>query len=144
MVANEVSNITDDAAGIPDGQCSRRNIPVHHASCADDAVVADSDARKDADVRSYPHVVAYGDRAGIFESLVALGHIEWMPGRIDAYVGGDEDVVAYGHFRSVEDCQIDVGECVAPDEYIVSVVAMERAEDYTALTDLSQHFLQDL
>ena len=49
-----------------------------------------------------------------------------MAGGIDAYVRGDERVIADTNFRSIQDNEIHVGEEIIPNLDIIAIIALER------------------
>lgn len=76
---------------------------------ADDDVSADGHARAYRDVAADPHIVADGDRIGVFQPFVAALDVQRVPGGVEAAVRRDEHIVAELHLGTVEDDCVVVG-----------------------------------
>ena len=101
-------------------------------------IIADIYTGAYRDIAAYPYIVAYMDGLGIFQPFVALFHVEWMTGCIEGTARSDEDIIAKGDLRLVEDDAIGIGKEVVADLYVIAIVAEERSHDGEALTGLSE------
>ena len=61
----------NDLAWISRGENARRNISDHHASCADDHIIANGNTGQNRDASAKPHVISHGDRLVNLISLSA-------------------------------------------------------------------------
>ena len=95
-------------AGVAYGDAVVGYIVNYYAACSDGYVVADCYAWQDCNATTNPYVIAYGDRFGLFVFLVAMLWVDWVTYGVDAYVGRNEAVVAYGDFGFVEHYEIEV------------------------------------
>lgn len=136
--------LLDDTARIAYGQCAFGYVLVDDAARTDDAARAYGDARQHAHLGPYPHIVAYGDGAGVFKASVALFYIEGMAGGVEATVGGYEHIVAEGHRGFVQYHAVDVGVKVLAYLDVVSVVAVERLFYQETLACLAQHLSDEV
>lgn len=114
-----------DTTWIPDSQRPGRNIPVHYTSRTDNAIVTDGHSGQDTDMRTYPHVVADGNRPCIFQPAVPLLYIERMAGCIKATVGSDEHIVAKRDLGFVQHDTIHVGIEILANLDVITVIAIE-------------------
>ena len=103
------------AAGVACGNPSGRNVPVDHTARADDRAGADRYPRQHLGSCTDPHIVADGDRIGIFQSKPARLGIERMPCGVKPAVWGDKDIVTKGYSCAVEDDAAMVGKKVFAD-----------------------------
>ena len=108
----------------------------------DGYIAPNSYTRAYRNIAAYPYIVAHMDGLGIFQPLVALFHVEWMTGCIERTARSDEDIIAKGNLRLVEDDTIGIGEEMIADLYVIAIVAEERCHDNEALTGLSEELLQ--
>ena len=60
---------------------------IYHATCTYNTIATDCNTGQHTDVRTYPHVIAYGNRTGIFQAPVSLLYIEGVCGSIKSAVG---------------------------------------------------------
>lgn len=125
-IITRLSNTPYDATGVPHCQRTGWDILVDHTSGTDDAIIANGYSGQDTDVRSYPHVVAYRNRPGVFQTTVSLIHINGMTGGIKAAIGGDEDIVAKRHLSAVKNHAVHIGIKVLSDLHVIAIVAEER------------------
>ena len=89
-------NAFDDFTGITDSHGIRGNVFYHHASCTDDAAVADSDSWTNCNATSQPAVFANGYRRASFYGLATFHIINRMVGRQELAVRTNLSVIANG------------------------------------------------
>ena len=128
------------SAGISEGYGVCRNVPSHHGTRSNDAVVADGHARENRDVCAYPDVVSDVDRQGPFQPLVALFGVDGVGGRRETAVGRDKDMVAKIHLGRIQDDAVVVDVEGVPCGNVVSVVADEGLLDDGVLAQLAENF----
>ena len=120
------ANPAYDPTGISYSQCPCRYVLVYYASRTDDTVVTDGYSGQDTDMRTYPYVIADGNRQGILQSLVSLFHVKGVSGCIEATIGSNEYIVAELYLGSIQYNTVYI--CVEVIAYfnIISVIALER------------------
>ena len=74
----------------------RRNVLYHHASCSDDAAVADSDSWTNCNATSQPAVFANGYRRASLDGLTTFHIINRVVGRQELAVRTNLSVIANG------------------------------------------------
>lgn len=125
----------DDAAGDAGGQRVCGDVARHDAARADDAVVADRDARADGNPRGEPAVVADAYRSGVAEVFFLAGGGHHGPAlvrqkrvqrRDDGHVRPEIAVVTDGHVRVVLNRQVEVGEKSFADVRMLAVMEKDR------------------
>gem|GEM_PF-5938997 len=94
---------------------------------SDDTVVSYGHARRDGNSSADPYVIPDRNRPCVFEPFVSSLDIGGVTCRIEAHVGGDEHVVAYGDGSLVEHNAIVVGKEIFAQVNVMPIVAKERA-----------------
>lgn len=108
----------------------------------DGYIAPDSYTRAYRNIAAYPYIVAYMDGLGIFQSSVALLHVERMTCRIEGTARSYEDIITEGNLCLVEDDAIGIGEEMVANFYVIAIVAEERCHDNEAVAGLPEEFLQ--
>ena len=72
---------------------------------------------------TYPYIIAYGNRAGIFQPTVSLFCIEGMSGCVKSAVGSNEYIVAELDFCFVQNYTIHIGIKIIAYLYIIAIIA---------------------
>lgn len=121
-----VSEVTDDAGGIADGEGVGGDIFGDYGTGADHYVVAYRYSGAYRYRPSNPYTIADSYRLSPLNYLIACLGIQRVTGSVNTYVRTDEDVVTKPHLRLVKDCEVEVGEEPFADEDVASVVAKER------------------
>ena len=116
----------DYTAGIAGGYDIGRNIFGYDASSGDYRVIANGHPGKDTGLRTDPYVIADSHGKSVFQTFITLLYVKRVAGGIDAYVRGDECVIADTNFRSIQDNEIHVGEEIIPNLDIIAIIALER------------------
>ena len=86
--------------------------------------------RSDGNSSADPYVIPDRNRPCVFEPFVSSLDIGGVTCRIEAHVGGDEHVVAYGDGSLVEHNAIVVGKEIFAQVNVMPIVAKERRYDY--------------
>ena len=76
-------------------------------------------------MRTDPYVIADGHGKSVFQTLITLLYVKRVAGGIDAYVRGDERVIADTNFAPSR-YEIHVGEEIIPNLDIIAIIALER------------------
>lgn len=84
----------DYTAGIAGGYDIGRNIFGYDASSGDYRVIANGHPGKDTGLRPDPYVIADSHGKSVFQTFITLLYVKRVAGGIDAYVRGDERVIA--------------------------------------------------
>ena len=77
-------------------------------------------------MRTYPHVIAYGNRQGIFQPPVSLLYIEGVTGCVKSAVGSNEHIVAELDFCLIQDNAIHVCIKIPANLYVIAVITKKR------------------
>lgn len=116
-------------ARVSDGDAIGGDIFDDDASAADDGIVADRHARHDLRAAADPNVVSDCDGGGGFEPPIAQLRVDGVLRGIESANRTDEDVVAEGDGRAVENDGVVIGKEVVSDADIVAVIAPKRRHD---------------
>lgn len=108
----------------------------------DGYIAPDSYTRAYRNIAAYPYIVAHMDGLGIFQSFIALLHVERMTCRIEGTARSYEDIITEGNLCLVEDDAIGIGEEMVANFYVITIVTEERCHDNEAVAGLPEEFLQ--
>ena len=87
----------------------RRDVADHHTTRSYRHIVANGDTGKNSSTTTNPHTMANGDWFCPFTTCVTLLRIGTVTSGIDANIGTDKTVVAYGYWCFVEHSPIEIG-----------------------------------
>ena len=79
--------------------------------------------------RTDPHIIAHGNRIGIFQALISTLRINRVSCRVETAVGRDKYIIAKRHFSSVKNNRVVIGKEVLADLDIVTVIASKRGNN---------------
>ncbi len=116
-------------ARVPDGDAIGGDIFDDDASAADDGIVADGHARHDLRAAADPHVISDGDWGGGFAPPIAQLRVDGVLSGIESAIRTDEDVVAEGDGRAIENDGVVIGKEVVSEADIIAVIAPKRRHD---------------
>ena len=115
---------------ISSGDDVGRNIVCDDTPGSNDTIVSYGYTRSDGNSSADPYVIPDRNRPCVFEPFVSSLDIGGVTCRIEAHVGGDEHVVAYGDGSLVEHNAIVVGKEIFAQVNVMPIVAKERRYDY--------------
>ena len=104
-----VGDWAQDATRVTHRHHIRRDILDHHRATTNHDIRANRYARHNLHSRTNPHIIAHGDGIGILQSLIAALGVDGVSRGVKTAVGGNEDIVAELHLRTVQDHRIVVG-----------------------------------
>ena len=116
----------DDTAGVPHSDGIARDVTRHHRACTDGHIVADGHASQDGYRAPDPHVITNRHWQRPLAPRIALQRVSAVAGRIDAHIGTDKAIIADGHQRLVQYCEVEVGEEPLANADVLAIVAVER------------------
>lgn len=128
----------DDATWIADGDAVGGNVAGNDRACADGAVIADSNPRKDSNRAAYPAVVANRNRLCPFLAGITLGGVGAMAGSVDRDIRSDKSVIADGNECFIENRKVEVGKEPFTYTDMLAIVAIEWLIDKDILVTTAE------
>lgn len=99
------------------------------AAAADHDITAYGNSGHHLNARTDPHIIAHGNRIGIFQALISTLRIYRVSCRVETAVGRDKYIIAKRHFSSVKNNRVVISKEVLADLDIVTVIASKRGNN---------------
>ena len=88
-------------------------------------IIADGNTRQYTDLRTDPHIIAYGNWPCILQSTIPRTYIKRMPRRIEATIRSHKNIIAKSDRCTVENNTIHISVKILTKRYIITVVTIE-------------------